>query len=224
MFGERPLHLMLGPDDFPYKRVLNEDPATAMEKLTGFPLINTSGLQPDNRFFPDSERSSKVIHDRLRDRLQTILATDVTLARDLAYFGENKLELICQAYDLEPEEVLERLEEENFSLLVKTYRKDMDKDVNGMLRARSKLMVDAQLDAMHEIVMNKSEKASDRVRAFMAMTQIADAVPRNERGEGNQPGAAANIYFNFGDNSPFKPSLKQVSEKAVVIDMESDNG
>ncbi|MDC9589845.1 hypothetical protein PSI23_11175 [Xenorhabdus sp. XENO-10] len=224
IFGDKPLHLMLGPDDFPFSLFDEEqhDPLSVISQLAEKPWDETSKFWSDERTFPDSERSSQVIHDRLRSELQTMLATDVTLARDIAYFGDNKISLICKAYSLSDNDVLLKLKEDDFALLVKTFRKDMEKDVNGMLRARAKLMVDAQLDAIHDLVMNKDTRDSDRVRAFTAMAQIADAIPRNEKGDMINPGLAANIVFNFGDQSPFSPKLKAVSEQGVVIDMEAD--
>lgn len=225
MFDNIPEHLLMGPNTFPFEHIMfseEADPAAQAEALS---TAICSDEEPVSQVWQGAlaRRSTEVIQARLRNQLETLLATDVALARDIAYFGDSKMEMICEAYHLDDAALSERLDDPDFRLLVKTYRKDMDKDVNGMVRARAKLMVDAQLDAMHNIVMN-GEKDSDRIRAFTAMAQIADALPKQERSDGAPVGAAANIVFNFGSQSPFRDVQKQMASQAVTIDMESANG
>jgi hypothetical protein len=141
------------------------------------------------------------------------------LARDLAYFGDSQLNKIVDAYGITEEQLAERLDDKEFTLLVKTFRKDMEKDVNGMVRARAKLYLDAEMDLMHEAIMDRHEKLSERLAGFKMMAQLADAVPRNEGGSGGSGapvGPAANIVFNFGSNSPFSTALGQVIEGQVT--------
>lgn len=224
MFGERPKHLVLGPDDFPFQDLLNGDPATMVAQITEA-IVEEEGTEEKEPTWYTSvvHRSSDIVHARLKNQLESLLATDVALARDIAYFGETRMDMICEAYRLTAVGLAEKLDDQDFTLLVKQFRKDMDKDVNGMLRARAKLMLDAQLDSMHNIVM-RGEKDSDRIRAFTAMAQVADAIPRQERGEGAPSGAAANIVFNFGDKSPFKAALRNAQQNTVTVDMEPFDG
>lgn len=209
MFGTIPFHLRITPDTWPFELCESGD----QEELP--PFVMPERVSDSTFSLPSTQSTSMPLH-RLESELQALLMTDVSLARDLAYFGDSKFELIVQTYGLSIEALQEKMADKDFLLLVKTLRKDMEKDANGMVRGRAKLYLDAEMELMHEIVINRQEKTTDRLTAFKTMAQLADAMPRNEPslGLGSPTGPAANIVFNFGNN-PFAQQLGKVIESAV---------
>lgn len=150
------------------------------------------------------------LRQRLMSKIVSAQMTDTALARDIAYFGETNLDQIMEAYGLDGEELLEKLEEQAFKELVHKYRVDMQKDVNGMIRARAAMYLDAQLEHLHRIVTDSMEKSADRIRAHNLMAELADAKPRNTGiVEGSNGGGVA-LTFNFGTHHPQAEQLKAV--------------
>lgn len=216
MLEKMPQHLVFGPELWPFELCENEEP----ELTRSLPVKDTTT-------FLTTQHAASVVHTRLQHELNAILTTDIALARDLAYFGDSDRSLtqIMDAYKLTPEDMQERMADKEFVLLVKTMRKDMEKDVNGMVRARAKMYVDAEMDLIHEAVMNRHEKLSDRLNGFKLMASLADAVPRNESGgkeAGAQTGPAANVTINIGGNSPFAGQLQRVFEGSAERVEEND--
>lgn len=208
MFGKMPQHLVFGPELWPFDLCEDDIP----DAVTRAPA-----LVKDNTYFLQTQQMASRTQQRLKHTLDILLTTDMALARDLAYFGdsERSLQQILDAYDMTAEDLQTRMEDKDFRLMVKTIRKDMEKDVNGMLRSRAKMYLDAEMDLIHEAVINRGEKLSDRIRGFQMMAQLADAIPRNEGGgqsAGAPVGPAANITFNIGTNSPHAVELQRVFE------------
>lgn len=208
MFGKMPQHLVFGPELWPFDLCENDIP----DAVSCVPT-----LVKDNTYFLQTQQMASRTQQRLKHTLDILLTTDMALARDLAYFGdsERSLQQILDAYDMTAEDLQTRMEDKDFRLMIKTIRKDMEKDVNGMLRARAKMYLDAEMDLIHEAVINRGEKLSDRIRGFQMMAQLADAIPRNDSSNqtiGALTGPAANITFNIGTNSPHAVELQRVFE------------
>lgn len=210
MFGRMPQHLVFGPELWPFDRCEDYVQEEASRRM---PVV----FEKDTTSFKETQHAAATVQKRLMNELDVLLTTDIALARDLAYFGDSErtVNQILEAYHLTPEELTERMEDKDFRLLVKTMRKDMEKDVNGMVRARAKMMLDAELDMVHEAVMNRAEPLRDRLNGFKLMATLADAMPRNESGGmqiGTPTGPAANVTINIGSNSPYAGQLSRVFE------------
>lgn len=86
------------------------------------------------------------LDERLKSSLQAMLVTDTGLARDLAIFGDTHLDAILTAYKLPKEALVAKMEEKRFVDMVQQYRREVEKDSKGLLRARAAMYLEAQLD------------------------------------------------------------------------------
>lgn len=216
---ELPPHLLFGPDLWPFELCEYDIPDMTYQSRTQL-------IEQNQRFY-QTQHAARQVQERLKHELDELMTTDMSLARDLAYFGENErsLQQILDAYHMTPEDLRERLADDEFRLLVKTLRKDMEKDVNGMVRARAKMYLDAEMDLIHEAIMDRTQPLSERIKGFKMMAAIADAIPRNENNKdgGGMTGPAANVTINIGGNSPFAPQLQRVFEGSAER-VEVDDG
>ena len=216
MFEEIPAHLLFGPEVWPFERCEYDIPDLTHQSRTQ--------LVRKQETFYQTQHAARQVHERLKHELDELMTTDMSLARDLAYFGDNErsLQQILDAYHMTPEDLRERMADDDFRLLVKTIRKDMEKDVNGMVRARAKMYLDAEMDMIHDAIMDRNQPLSERIKVMAA---IADAIPRNDNNKdgGGQAGPAANVTINIGGNSPFATQLQRVFDGDAER-IEVDNG
>lgn len=155
----------------------------------------------------------EVLNGRLSAELQEILMTQENLARDIAYFGQTRLPEIMKAYNLDEDGLNDLLEDSRFQAMVHQFSNDVAKDVRGTLRARANMMLNAQLEVAHEIAFDRSEKASDRLKAINLTAQLADALPMaggKSSGTGDFTGTGVNVTFNFGNLHPHQIGLREV--------------
>lgn len=145
---------------------------------------------------------------RLNAEVGRLLAQDTLLARDVAYFGEDKLAQILEGYRLTEAELLDKLRDERFREMVRKFRADIDKDLHGLVRARAATYLDAELDRVHEIAMH-AEKAGDSLKAVSFMASLADAMPKETKiGDGGTGGVA--IAINIGESHPLQRKFQEI--------------
>lgn len=150
---------------------------------------------------------------RLNAEVGRLLAQDTLLARDVAYFGEDKLAQILEGYRLTEAELLDKLSDERFREMVRKFRADIDKDLHGLVRARAATYLDAELDRVHEIAMY-ADKDSDSLKAVSFMASLADAMPKEPKtGEGGTSGVT--IAINIGERHPLQQKFQEIVVDAV---------
>jgi hypothetical protein len=195
------------PQELGLQRIL--DP---LREVAGSPVTN----QPPARHAADNsysalQSSAAVVHQRLTTELDALLTQDQNLVHDLAAFGDTRLPEILDAYNMTREDLEARLQDDDFSARIVAVREEAKRDSNGMMRLRARMLIDAELDAMHEIAMDRMAKPSDRIKAFQAVTDLAGIAPPKAA---EAAGVAAVITFNFGSSPHADQLMRVVGESA----------
>ena len=215
---DKPLHIMLseqaGHSIFPFDRL-----GVYEEDIPEDPLMGQAYLYPERAGFSDTKQTVAEVHNSLRSSLSKLLALDNGLARDLAVFAADpgRLPQILSYYGLTEAQLEEKLANKEFQVKVAAIRKDLAKDVNGMIRVRARMMLDAQIESIHEVALHGEHK--DRISAVKLMAELADAKPKKEQEERPLAVPGTNIIFNFGEKNPFAAELRSIST-GVTIDAE----
>lgn len=187
---------------------VNDNPDTSWNDLD-IPAIRASlGI---------TDSYSAVVNSRLKTDLDSVLATDDSLARDIALFGDSRpIDDVLSAYNIESYELAEKLNDPVFSSKVRLYRSIADKDPKAFTRLRAGILTDALLEQAFQIAMT-AERDSDRLSAMRLLATLADAIPKDTKG--NEAKASPNFVFNFG-NSPFGSKLSEIASTGTTYDSE----
>lgn len=122
------------------------------------------------------------------------------IAKDLAIFTQDGLfteEEVYKAYGLTATEFKELASSSEFQALLDIYKKEYESGSVELFRTRTRLLANAGIRRIHEIINNADAKPADILKAFALLTELADLRPKTDP---MQTGMVLNV--NFGSLTP----------------------
>lgn len=150
----------------------------------------------------DKSLEAHAEHDasQVRDILRETFASDVNIARDMAYFGETNLGMLMQYYKLSHADLQKKLSDENFVALIKKYKAELNVDPKAAIRIQAEYLLQESLPHLFNVVRSASAEEATIVKAVHELALIANAIPKPSEGAGASNGMQ--VTFNFGTSNP----------------------
>lgn len=133
---------------------------------------------------------------------------DSALARDVAYLADIDLDYVLSSHNITREELMEKLKQTHFKKLVRKFQDEIGEDGSGMLKVRANAYLDGGIGRLNEIIMDRSAKDENVIKAMTLLSQLSGAMPKTA----GDMGSGVKIEFNFGNDNPM------IHAKTIILD------
>lgn len=134
----------------------------------------------------------------IKGKTYSILVTEMALTGDKSYS--------CTKAGVKIEDLEKLLETDRFKKDIQDIKDEYQKDGVSPFEAKSKILAYISLDEISEIMLNKTEKASDRISAAKLLMQTGGLLTKEEENKG------ISVSFNFGEIDPLKENKKALEK------------
>ena len=197
-------------NSFDYGTLFDEDndPVVDVDELDELVDIENIAKQDDDGYTLPLHVISEQEEKSVNQLIHGSYRVDSALARDVAYLADIDLDYVLSSHNITREELMEKLKQTHFKKLVRKFQDEIGEDGSGMLKVRANAYLDGGIGRLNEIIMDRSAKDENVIKAMTLLSQLSGAMPKTA----GDMGSGVKIEFNFGNDNPM------IHAKTIISD------